>query len=1586
MATGDRRLGSSQLRRGMTVLGKIPAVPKPINLPSQRLENRGLDPSVEIVPRGTFSWGTGRSPPSSSSSWGTVGLASSPPVSSGPWNSASTSSSLPSSNNNSNLSRPTSAGSARPASAESSRPLSASTASGRAWGGAVKLEEQVQPSRFNLTTAEFPTLGSEKNLNLRPQQTPSNRPTSADAMKERHLAYGDHYQSGSLVERPTSADGTKERKPVFPGVSHADRPTSADGTHPDKGRQQPALLPSHPPFADGNLPDQRHPVYTGVVGHGTAGPGPGTLDQRKDNYSSHPVPVQHVIPAQGRELVFAGAPQHDRYYNRPGGPPGNDVVVLPMDARPEFYGSYAFDSRPNHPDMSRVHHPQPSWGPNHLERSGIPQGQFLQSGPSEHFHIMRPPLRRMEAAVLHEPVVGNRRDGFGIGGKAFGEQRGGWPGTNVVYIGSAIDARESSIPMAGTGQEFPRPDMFLSSWGPQPMHAAWGTVHGADRAMGVYQDMPSSAFHQQAKLMETPQGSAGESVSDIKENREKGTTRIDEVVHSRALGGHHSAAFGNNHIGRQDMHHSKQEETVKTSSVKILSASPDITNNKDNVQASGGPLVGTQPSKTKQEDGGTKAEQNREPKKFSLIPNMASQRQGNNYHGNLQGSHRDRFADKDNTNGSWNDVKGTSKKKSLTLQQSIKEEVDLSLHEREERTLLVKASDGNLINCSNLSSADLLAASDNDILKVACTDDFSRSAEDTQLKTATKDLKAPAIPNSVPPINSEEEKALLDDALKTKRNGHSVRRTHGRSLQESHSVDRQHVNHGLVWAPKPTALGATKEEVQVPSGDAGDVSESLQKVSTDLVKNQQTLLVLEHESKGENQVQQMQSAAISQQGQGRQMQEESLMNSKRSVQQVQHQRGERSSKKQGHRIQQQQARPNVVEHSVQEEQSVLHVKHEQSVINVQAEPPGGLVTAVSEREALVKQISSSEEAEKAGEATSTPALEKSEGKRYNSAYVRKPARNQHRVQPEQDHEGTNNHHGQRSYSKEEKSVAEDQENNESKKNRKEFKSRSSKNAKQQKGDLHEATASLASGDGHVLSVDRSQAEIRAETCVPYLAVEAKVVKDKEERSHNQRLGRQQEMHIKQSAAGEHRHFGEEHKVDTSCESLTSRTEKKLYVPKQARKLYLQQECEATGLQGHMIQEVYSSNEKGQYNGQGSQPLGTPIRKNDMERYTPLPARQPYMQGQQSIARGQHRQMTADLAGAQAIQPSSGYAGGQLAHITDSTGKGDEVQPCTMEHCVGRAPLTAESAHGQRRQRNADLMVGQAGKGDESHPRALGHTDESRLHESSESVQSKKDVKQYVVKSGGQQQSLSKVDEEAPIKEERWQRSNRISATDSSKRKEGMKLYTPKPARQSETSVVPERKAAQETGVPSLPEHHDAVSNEKEEKSQEFDHSHKNRNHSSKALKYTPLSRSSKKSFPSSEDRNNSQTSLEGTVHVYGADDTNGSVKEHRKDLESSFAGSRRGTNDTRPESPSFEDVEVAKPRHYQRRHYQYQPVAQQQQMVKPQVEELNTLRQNNKQSADQGHNRYERREWPRRGRGHGYGYRAGEHADSSDMR
>lgn len=192
------------------MLGKVP---KPVNLPSQRLENRGLDPNVEIVPKGTLGWRTGRSPPTSGSAWGSATFSSSPPASAGAWGRSSVSTARPSSGGSgtrpstagsdqshepvtpnawgSASSRPLSASGAvglahsqftvnRPCSAESrtcssqlSRFADSSVESGGPWGGsgiAHKLGDNHHPSHFTLTSGDFPILGSDKNPNLRPQQ------------------------------------------------------------------------------------------------------------------------------------------------------------------------------------------------------------------------------------------------------------------------------------------------------------------------------------------------------------------------------------------------------------------------------------------------------------------------------------------------------------------------------------------------------------------------------------------------------------------------------------------------------------------------------------------------------------------------------------------------------------------------------------------------------------------------------------------------------------------------------------------------------------------------------------------------------------------------------------------------------------------------------------------------------------------------------------------------------------------------------------------------------------------------------------------------------------------------------------------------------------------------------------------------------------------------------------------------------------------------------------------------------------------------------------------------------------------------
>ncbi|RWR94052.1 protein MODIFIER OF SNC1 1 [Cinnamomum micranthum f. kanehirae] len=191
-------------RSCMTVLGKI-AVPKPVNLPSQRLENHGLDPNVEIVPKGTPGWGS-RSSSTTANAWGSSALSPSTPD--GGAGSPSFLTGRPSSGGSGT--RPSTAGSdkscdtapnawgpnSRPSSAcgtltssqtlvTSTRPRSAETRpssshlsrfaesnsdSSSAWsrpGTAEKLgTASAKVDGFTMSSGDFPTLGSGKSSDL----------------------------------------------------------------------------------------------------------------------------------------------------------------------------------------------------------------------------------------------------------------------------------------------------------------------------------------------------------------------------------------------------------------------------------------------------------------------------------------------------------------------------------------------------------------------------------------------------------------------------------------------------------------------------------------------------------------------------------------------------------------------------------------------------------------------------------------------------------------------------------------------------------------------------------------------------------------------------------------------------------------------------------------------------------------------------------------------------------------------------------------------------------------------------------------------------------------------------------------------------------------------------------------------------------------------------------------------------------------------------------------------------------------------------------------------------------------------------
>ncbi|XP_004501896.1 protein MODIFIER OF SNC1 1-like isoform X2 [Cicer arietinum] len=291
MLSGERRWASSTRKGGMTVLGKV-AVPKPINLPSQRLENHGIDPNVEIVPKGTLSWGS-KSPSSALSAWGSSvspnasGGASSPsqlsarPSSGGSGTRPSTSgsdsaseltsrawgsNSRPSSSSGVLTSSRTSQTSLRPRSAET-RPSSSElsrfaehvTENSVAWDVGRTAEKlgitQCKNDDFSLRSGDFPTLGSEKdksvpNSELQDHDSHIRPDSSAGLGKEKN-------ETSTVVGVPVHANRKGETENSWRRDYQA---FNEDGMGPGIEKWRGNL----PPFPNAVIPPQHFDVWCGA--------------------------------------------------------------------------------------------------------------------------------------------------------------------------------------------------------------------------------------------------------------------------------------------------------------------------------------------------------------------------------------------------------------------------------------------------------------------------------------------------------------------------------------------------------------------------------------------------------------------------------------------------------------------------------------------------------------------------------------------------------------------------------------------------------------------------------------------------------------------------------------------------------------------------------------------------------------------------------------------------------------------------------------------------------------------------------------------------------------------------------------------------------------------------------------------------------------------------------------------------------------------------------------------------------------------------------------------------------------------------
>ncbi|KAL9275558.1 MODIFIER OF SNC1 1-like protein [Drosera capensis] len=288
MINGERRWAATR-RSGMTVLGKV-AVPKPVNLPSQKLENHGLDPNVEIVPKGTLSWGS-RPSSSGSNAWGSSVLS---PKADGSNASPSHISSRPSSSGGT---RPSTAGSEkahdsipnawgsnlRPSSASgplmsshtsltSLRPRSAETRPGSsqlsrfaepiaensgpqdaAAGSAEKsrITSSVN-DRFSLSSGDFPTLGSD-NESSRKNHVADGRPRSPSG------------KLSSVTEHTESTRDAPSNAEVKGGIST----NSWRNNNPQNDGPRPVMERWHRephPYQNPNVPSHHYESWHGAPG------------------------------------------------------------------------------------------------------------------------------------------------------------------------------------------------------------------------------------------------------------------------------------------------------------------------------------------------------------------------------------------------------------------------------------------------------------------------------------------------------------------------------------------------------------------------------------------------------------------------------------------------------------------------------------------------------------------------------------------------------------------------------------------------------------------------------------------------------------------------------------------------------------------------------------------------------------------------------------------------------------------------------------------------------------------------------------------------------------------------------------------------------------------------------------------------------------------------------------------------------------------------------------------------------------------------------------------------------------------------
>ncbi|KAF8037095.1 hypothetical protein BT93_B0110 [Corymbia citriodora subsp. variegata] len=428
--TGDRRWGSSR-RAGMTVLGKI-AVPKPINLPSQRLENHGLDPNVEIVPKGTLSWGS-RSSSSTPNAWGSSLLSPSADGS----NSPSHLSARPSSGESGT--RPSTAGSdrafdstnawgsnSRPSSASgalsssqtslaSLRPRSAETRPGSSQlsrfaesvldnsvaGGIERLgPTSSKKDRFSLSSGDFPVLGSEKNG------------CGKSAGSQEHAPQGSELSSDTVVlvkegDSSVNADPTSR-------VENSWRRDNARGE--DGGPGVDKWHGDHPPHQNAGILPQQFSAWHGPL---VNNPSSGVWFRGPPGG-----------PPYGAPVAPGGFPVEPFPYYRP---------QIPPSALPTLHPPPGAGPRGHHSTSGDMYRPQM---PDGFIRPGMPLRPGYYPGPMPYDGYFGPPMNyhnSNERDIAYTGMAAGPPRYPGQNAPEIPHRSGGYGSTNKASDGEEVD-------------------------------------------------------------------------------------------------------------------------------------------------------------------------------------------------------------------------------------------------------------------------------------------------------------------------------------------------------------------------------------------------------------------------------------------------------------------------------------------------------------------------------------------------------------------------------------------------------------------------------------------------------------------------------------------------------------------------------------------------------------------------------------------------------------------------------------------------------------------------------------------------------------------------------------------------------------------------------------------------------------------------------------------------------------------------------------------------------------------------------------------------------------------------------------------